>query len=103
MEERAGYFAYFVFLVSPVVWLFLGVQLVCRQFVIMVLSDRTHYFCLSVLVSVLTCVLSVHVCIVFCVDKCICMHVCFNSCVFVYTCECIYTYFCRLFKFKCVC
>ena len=77
---------------SPVVWLFLAVPLVCRQFVIMVLSDHTHFFCMSVLVSVLTCVLSIHVCIVFCVDKCICMHVCFNSCVCLFILVSVFTH-----------
>ena len=47
-EERAGYFALFVFLESViVVWFFLTISQVCLLFVIVVFPDHTHYVCVD--------------------------------------------------------
>ena len=50
-EERAGYFALFVFLVFIVCYVALpdlAVSRVCQQFVIVLFPDHTHY-CYSIL------------------------------------------------------
>ena len=52
LQERAGCFAKFVFLVScDCVWLFLAVPWVCLQFVIVVFLDHTHFLLLQDVVS----------------------------------------------------